>query len=101
MIENQLQYELSQEWVKKINKTLAAMQRDEKKKKKDFLKWDAGRGAIQRHLDQFHEEIAEYERLMTCDKSKQIEIVVENFNKVSDVLIKTRMAAKMSQEELA
>jgi hypothetical protein len=52
-------------------------------------------------LDQFHEEIAEYERLMTCDKSKQSEIVVENFNKLSDVLIKTRMAAKMSQEELA
>jgi len=38
---------------------------------------------------------------MTCDKSKQSEIVVENFNKLSDVLIKTRMAAKMSQEELA
>jgi len=52
-------------------------------------------------LDRFHEEIAEYERLMTCDKSKQSEIVVENFNKLSDVLIKARMAAKMSQEELA
>jgi hypothetical protein len=48
-----------------------------------------------------HEEIAEYERLMTCDKSKPSEIVVENFNKLSGALIKARVAAKMSEEELA
>jgi hypothetical protein len=52
-------------------------------------------------LEQLHEEIAEYERLIACDKSKQIEIVVENFNKLSDALIKARMAAKMREEELA
>jgi len=52
-------------------------------------------------LDQLHEEIAEYERLMAWDKSKPIEIVVEDFNRLSEALIKARMAAKMSEEELA
>nr|WP_293185484.1 MULTISPECIES: helix-turn-helix transcriptional regulator [unclassified Microcoleus]MCC3504378.1 helix-turn-helix transcriptional regulator [Microcoleus sp. PH2017_19_SFW_U_A]TAG87637.1 MAG: XRE family transcriptional regulator [Oscillatoriales cyanobacterium]MCC3524741.1 helix-turn-helix transcriptional regulator [Microcoleus sp. PH2017_20_SFW_D_A]MCC3555657.1 helix-turn-helix transcriptional regulator [Microcoleus sp. PH2017_35_SFW_U_B]MCC3569295.1 helix-turn-helix transcriptional regulato len=101
MIGNELQYEYSKEWVEKFNKTLAAMERDEEAKRKDFLKWDAGRGSIQCHLDQLHEEIAEYERLMAWDKSEPIEIVVENFNKLSEALIKARMAAKMSEEELA
>lgn len=101
MIKDELQYEVSKEWVEKFNKTLAAMERDEEAKRKDFLKWDAGRGSIQCHLDQLHEEIAEYERLMAWDKSKPIEIVVENFNRLSEALIKARMAAKISEEELA
>ena len=101
MIKDELEYEVSKEWVEKFNKTIAAMERDEEAKRKDFLKWDAGRGSIQCHLDQLHEEIAEYERLMAWDKSKPIEIVVENFNKLSEALIKARMAAKMSEEELA
>ena len=101
MIKDELQYEVSKEWVEKFNKTLAIMERDEEAKRKDFLKWDAGRGSIQCHLDQLHEEIAEYERLMAWDKSKPIEIVVENFNRLSEALIKARMAAKMSEEELA
>ncbi|MEG4441234.1 helix-turn-helix transcriptional regulator [Microcoleus sp. AT9_B5] len=101
MIKDELEYEVSKEWVEKFNKTLAAMERDEEAKRKDFLKWDAGRGSIQCHLEQLHEEISEYERLMAWDKSKPIEIVVENFNKLSEALIKARMAAKMSEEELA
>jgi ribosome-binding protein aMBF1 (putative translation factor) len=101
VIKDELEYEVSKEWVEKFNKTIAAMERDEEAKRKDFLKWDAGRGSIQRHLDQLHEEIAEYERLMAWDKSKPIELVVENFNKLSDALIKARMAAKISVEELA
>jgi transcriptional regulator with XRE-family HTH domain len=101
MIKDELEYEVSKEWVEKFNKTLAAMELDEEAKRKDFLKWDAGRGSIQCHLDQLHEEIAEYERLMAWDKSKPIEIVVEDFNRLSEALIKARMAAKISEEELA
>jgi len=101
MIKDELEYEVSKEWVEKFNTTIAAMERDEESKRKDFLKWDAGRGSIQCHLDQLHEEIAEYERLMAWDKSKPIEIVVENFNKLPEALIKARIAAKMSEEELA
>ncbi len=101
MIKDELEYQVSKEWVEKFTKTITAMDRDEEAKKTDFLRWESGRSAIQCHLDQLHEEISEYERLINCDKSEPIEIVVENFNKLSDALIKARMAAKMSQEELA
>jgi ribosome-binding protein aMBF1 (putative translation factor) len=101
MIKDELEYEVSKEWVEKFNKTIAAMERDEEAKRKDFLRWESGRSVIQCHLNQLHEEIAEYERLISCDKSEPIEIVVESFNKLSEALIKARMAAKMSEEELA
>ena len=101
MIKDELEYKVSKEWVEKFNKTIAAMERDEEAKRKDFLRWESGRSVIQCHLDQLHEEIAEYERLINCDKSEPSEIVVENFNKLPEALIKARMAAKMSEEELA
>jgi DNA-binding XRE family transcriptional regulator len=101
MIKDKLEYEVSQEWVEKFTKTIAAMERDEEAKRKDFLKWEAGRNAIQCHLNQLHEEIAEYERLINCDRGEPIEIVIENLNKLPDALIKARIAAKMSEQELA
>ena len=101
MIKDESQYEFSKEWVEKFNKTIAAMERDEEAKRKDFPRWESGRSVIQCHLNQLHEEITEYERLMAWDKSKPIEIVVEDFNRLSEALIKARMAAKMSEEELA
>ena len=50
MIKDESQYEFSQEWVEKFKKSMAAMERDEEAKRKDFLKWDAGRGALQCHV---------------------------------------------------
>ena len=101
MIKDQLEYEVSQEWVEKFKKSIAAMERDEEEKRNNFLKWDAGRSALQCHIDRLEEEISEYERLMNCDQIKPIEIIVENFTKLPDALIKARIAAKMSEKELA
>jgi DNA-directed RNA polymerase sigma subunit (sigma70/sigma32) len=101
MIKDELEYEVSQEWVERFKKSIAAMERDEEAKRKDFLKWDAGRGAVQCHVDKLEAEIAEYERLMNCDKSQSIEITVDNLTELPFALIKARMAAKITQEELA
>ncbi|MCC3528392.1 MAG: helix-turn-helix transcriptional regulator [Microcoleus sp. PH2017_22_RUC_O_B] len=101
MIKDEFQYEVSQEWVAKFKKTIAAMERDEEAKRKDFLKWDAGRGAVQCHVDKLEAEIAEYERLMNCDTSQSLEITVEDITELPFALIKARMAAKITQEELA
>lgn len=101
MIKDELEYAVSQEWVEKFKRSIAAMDRDEEAKQKDFLKWDAGRGSLVCHIEQLEAEIAEYERLVSCDQSQPINIVVENLNKLSDALIKARIAAKMSEKELA
>jgi DNA-binding XRE family transcriptional regulator len=101
MIKSEFQYKVSQDWVEKFKKSIAAMDRDEEAKQKDFLKWDAGRGSLVCHIEQLEAEIAEYEILMRGDKSEPIDIVVENLNKLPDALIKARIAAKMSEKDLA
>lgn len=101
MIKSELEYKVSQEWVLKFKKSLAAMEQDEERKKNDFERWELNRSALQCHLDKLHEEIDEYEQLTNCDKKQKIKIKVENFNKLPDVLIKARIAAKISQKELA
>lgn len=101
MIKNESQYKFSQEWVERFKKTMAAMERDEEAKRKDFLKWDAGRSALQCHVDKLEAEIAEYERLMNCDNSQSIEITVDNLTELPFALIKARMAAKITHQELA
>jgi DNA-binding XRE family transcriptional regulator len=101
MIKSELEYQVSQEWVSKFQKSLEAMEQDEKRKENDFERWELNRSALQSHLDKLHQEIAEYEELSNCDKKQPIKIQVESFNKLPDVLIKARIAAKMSQKELA
>jgi transcriptional regulator with XRE-family HTH domain len=101
MIKNGLEYQVSQEWVLKFKKSLSAMEKDEERKKNDFEKWELNRSALQCHLDKLNEEITEYEQLTNCDKKQPVQIQVESFNKLPDVLIKARLAAKMSQKELA
>lgn len=47
------------------------------------------------------EEISEYEMLVNCNNKQPIKLQVESFNKLPDTLIKARIAAKISQKELA
>jgi DNA-binding XRE family transcriptional regulator len=101
VIKSELEYQVSQEWVEKFEKSIAAMEKDENSKKNDPPRWQMNRGALQCHLDKLQEEIAEYERLINCDKSQPISIKVESINKLPDALIKARIAAKISQQELA
>ncbi len=101
MIKNELEYQVSQEWVEKFEKYIAAIEKDETSQKNDPQRWEMNRGALQCHLDKLQEEIAEYERLINCDKCQQIHIKVESLNKLPDALVKARIAAKISQQELA
>lgn len=101
MIKSELEYQVSQEWVGKFKKSVTAIEKDEDSKKNDPQRWEMNRRAVQYHLDKLQEEIAEYERLINCDKSQPIKIKVESINQLPDALIKARIAAKLSQEELA
>lgn len=101
MIRNELEYQVTQEWIDKFKKSIAAMEEDEESKRNDPQRWALHRSALQCHLDDLETEIAEYERLINCDKKQPIQIKVESLNKLPDALIKARIAAKMSQQELA
>lgn len=66
-----------------------------------MLCWQLHRDSYQSQVDDLRQEIAEYERLINWDSSQPIQIKVESLNKLDDALIKARIAAKISQKELA
>ncbi|WP_449420360.1 DNA-binding protein [Phormidium nigroviride] len=101
MIKNEKQYEYSQECARKFQDSIKALEQDEELKKKDPEGWQLSCDVKQSHLMALQAEIAEYERLINCDQSQPIQIKVESINKLPDALIKARIAAKISQQELA
>ncbi|GJD22579.1 hypothetical protein RIVM261_075350 [Rivularia sp. IAM M-261] len=101
MIKNELEYEVSTEWVTKFKKSIAAMDNDEAAIQKDYTRYSQSRSALQGHIEQLEAEIAEYETLINCTKNEPITIKVDSFCKLPDALIKARIAAKLSIDELA
>ncbi|MDF5720742.1 MAG: DNA-binding protein [Rhizonema sp. PD37] len=101
MIKNEKQYEYSKECAKRFEYSIAVVEQDKAWKKRDPERWQLDIDVKKSHLMALQEEIAEYEKLFNCDQSQPIKIQVENFNKLADVLIKARIAAKISQKELA
>ena len=101
MISNENQYEYTQELLKRCEYTLAQYDAQDEEVKKNDPWWSVMRESIQSHLDAFNAEIAEYERLLECDRSQDLKIEVESILELPRVLIKARIAAKMSQKELA
>jgi transcriptional regulator with XRE-family HTH domain len=101
MIKNDKQYQYSQECARSFQNSIDALDRDEKMKAEEPNNWQMNRDVKQSHLTALQAEIAEYQKLINCDRSQPLEITVENFNQLPEALIKARIAAKMSQKELA
>lgn len=100
MIKNDQQYQNSLDWLRRFEQSVAEFDSNEDLKV-DPLRWKLHRESYQSQVDELKEEIAEYERLMNCDNSQQIKIKVDSLNHLPYALIKARIAAKMSQQELA
>jgi hypothetical protein len=101
MIKDENQYQFSQEWIAKFKKSIAAMDSDEAAIQKDYVKYSQNRSAILGHIEQLEAEIAEYETLINCTKNEPITIKIDSFCKLPDALIKARIAAKLTIDELA
>jgi ribosome-binding protein aMBF1 (putative translation factor) len=63
--------------------------------------WNLYKESNQSQVDELKEEISEYERLLNCDRRQPMKIKVESLTRLPDVLVKARIAARMSQKELA
>ncbi|NEP44545.1 MAG: DNA-binding protein [Okeania sp. SIO2H7] len=100
MIKNELEYQVTQDWVKKFKGAIAAAERDEERKKNDRERWQINRDVLQVHLDGLLEEIAEYEMLLAHDYRQPLTLTIDEFNRIPQLLIKARMAAKLTQKEL-
>jgi hypothetical protein len=93
-------YKYTQELEKRCEDTLARYDAQEEEVKKNDPWWLAMRESMQSHLDAFKAEIAEYERLVKCDRAQDLKIEVDSIVELPRVLIKARIAAKMTQKEL-
>ncbi|HEY9848534.1 MAG TPA: helix-turn-helix transcriptional regulator [Leptolyngbyaceae cyanobacterium] len=101
MIKNEKEYQYSQECARKFEYSIMALEQNEELKKKDPDEWQLSLDVKQSHLIALQSEIAEYEKLINCNKSQPIKIKIESLNKLPDALIKARIAARISQQELA
>ncbi|NET07708.1 MAG: helix-turn-helix transcriptional regulator [Symploca sp. SIO2B6] len=101
MIKNEKEYKFTQELVGEIDKSLASLERDEARKKNDPDGWELIRGSLQCHLDKLKAEVAEYKRLTSHNLHTPIVLKLDDINDLPQILIKARMAAKLSQQELA
>ncbi|MGL5065725.1 MAG: helix-turn-helix domain-containing protein [Microcoleus sp.] len=101
MIKDEKQYEFSQELAREFAESIAALERDEVRKKNDFDGWEVIRGSLKSHLDKLKSEIAEYEMLISHDRHTPIVLTLDDIDYLAQILIKARMAAKLSQKQLA
>lgn len=100
MIKNDEQYQNSLNYLHKFEQSVVEIENNESLKL-DSTRYMLYKDSYQSQVDEFTQEIAEYERLVNCNLNQPITIKVESFNKLPDVLIKARIAAKISHKELA
>jgi ribosome-binding protein aMBF1 (putative translation factor) len=100
MIKNNQQYQHSLDWLRRFEQSVAELDSNDSLKAEP-VRWQLHRDSYQSQVNELKEEIAEYEKLINCDKNQPIKIKVESLNKLPDALVKARIAAKISQEELA
>jgi DNA-binding XRE family transcriptional regulator len=100
MIKNEQQYQHSLDWLQRFEQSIASLDSNEHLKAEPE-RWKLHRDSHQSQVDELKSEITEYERLINCDISKPLKIKVDSLNKLPNALIKARIAAKISQQELA
>ncbi|MBD2773902.1 hypothetical protein [Iningainema tapete] len=101
MIKDDLQLAYSKEWVEKFERANEKLRANEEKRLKDPDGWqliqDSNDALRQKLLD----EITEYEALVAHDTDQPIVLEIENLDYLSDLLIKARIAFKITHKELA
>jgi DNA-binding XRE family transcriptional regulator len=100
MIKNEQQYQNSLAWLQRFEQSIAELDNNEQLKAEP-KRWKLHTDSYQSQVDELKSEITEYERLINCDTSKPLKIQVDSLNKLPDALIKVRLAAKITQRELA
>ncbi|HBL13166.1 MAG TPA: hypothetical protein DD379_17565 [Cyanobacteria bacterium UBA11162] len=101
MIKNQLQYEFTKEQAAKFKGAIANLQTKEAKLRRDPLGWQSLVDSYRSQLESLQDEIDEYETLIAHDPNQPVVLNLDDINKISELLIKARIAFKITQKELA
>jgi len=102
MIRDDQHYRNVQSWAQKFEQALAQLERNENERAKNNPQLrEIYINEVQRKLDDFREQIREYEEIVNHDSQTPIVLKLDDINNLPLILIKARMAAKLSQKELA
>jgi hypothetical protein len=101
MIKDSQQYETTQHWVKKFTEAEIKMLEDEERKLCDPEGWLLIKDSYIVLRQKLLDEIAEYEALIAHDPSQPMSLFINDMDELSNLLIKARIAFKISQKELA
>ncbi len=101
MIKNEKEYEYSKECAERFQQSVFLLDQDEEMKQKNVEIWQMNRDAKQYRLDKLNAEISEYENLISHDIHTPIVLKLDDIYDLPQLLIKARIAAKLSQKELA
>ena len=102
MILNDLEYQVTQERIQGFERALALLNApDNDLKKTNPIMWQLNVDGVQSMIDDFTAQIQEYEALINRDESEPIIFEIGFLAQLPRILIQARIAAKISQKELA
>lgn len=101
MIKNDLEYNVTLSWVNKMGRAIAMLERDEEKKNNDPDVWQIHYDGVTSQRQDLQEQVTEYEALIAHNPNHKIVLQIECMDELSDLLIKARIAFKITQQELA
>lgn len=102
MILNDLEYQVTKERIEGFERALALLNApDNDLKKTNPIMWQLNVDGVQSLLDDFTSQMQEYEALINRDESEPIVFEIDSLSQLPRVLIQARIAAKISQNELA
>lgn len=102
MILNDLEYQVTKERIEGFERALALLNTpDNDLKKTNPIMWQLNVDGVQSLLDDFTSQMQEYNALINRDESEPIVFEIDSLSQLARVLIQARIAAKISQKELA
>ncbi|MDY6784962.1 MAG: helix-turn-helix domain-containing protein [Cyanobacteriota bacterium] len=101
MIKNEREYQVTKSWADQFARSLVAVRQNEEKKREDPDGWQLLQESYKSQLRNLQDEIAEYEALISHDPHQSVLLELNDINQLSTLLIKARIAFKLTQKELA
>lgn len=101
MIKDSQQYEITKSWVAKFSEASSLVRENEERRLNDPQKWQLMQDSYNAQRQNLLDEIAEYEALLAHDSSQPIQFELSDMRYLSDLLIKARIALKITPKELA
>ncbi|MEB3281403.1 MAG: DNA-binding protein [Lyngbya sp.] len=101
MIKTQQEYQFTRQLVKEFEQSIAALEQDENRRSHDPNGWELMKVSLLSQLEKLKSEVAEYYSLISHDSFTPIVLTLSEIENLPQILVKARMAAKLSPKELA